>query len=434
MVVLGYCLILVLATATLGQEQEFDKIIKNLDKLVQEKKHNEVVKEKLTEKFANLGKFRQAVIGSQLKYGQRPVGIPSPPSPPPPHGVTTKGPAYKASNQVLERFRAFKQQKTSKVKEADSAPAGNASEDEKTRETTNSAEAEDKNEDTAKHVVEQLHNLVTTTGEQKTTPPGASPSVAASTEVTQGTVPPAPLPSQAEVPSQAVVPNQAVVPSPLGLTSDTHQKRSGIHDLPEGDGMFLVVVMCVAVCCILGVVGVGYCVHHPTCHRSTSPFSDASPSFHSAQLAFSASPEDKPGVRQGQGQHSGQTRSDGPAETHSWQDVRSSPASRAYKFRSGAGGGQETGGERRHGGVQRMESLIDIGPEEDDEDDMIYECPGLAPHGEMEVTNPFFLSKGLDMDLEGIEIGKMELPPCPVNINNNMRHGNIHRNIQPGQQ
>ena len=81
-----------------------------------------------------------------------------------------------------------------------------------------------------------------------------------------------------------------------------------------------------------------------------------------------------------------------------------------------------------------MESLIDIGPEEEDEDDMIYECPGLAPHGEMEVTNPFFMNKGLDMDLEGTEIGKEELPPCPVNNNNNMRHGNIHRNIQPGQQ
>jgi len=180
------------------------------------------------------------------------------------------------------------------------------------------------------------------------------------------------------------------------------------------------------------VVGVGYCVHHPTCHRSTSPFSDASPSFHSAQLAFSSSPEDKTG--QGLGHKAGKARSEGPAETHSWQDTRSSPASRAHKFRSGAGGGQESGGHVRHQGVQRMESLIDIGPEEDDEDDMIYECPGLAPHGEMEVTNPFFLSKGLDLDLEGVDVGKMTVSPCPVNINNNMRHGNIHRNIQPGQQ
>ena len=82
-----------------------------------------------------------------------------------------------------------------------------------------------------------------------------------------------------------------------------------------------------------------------------------------------------------------------------------------------------------------MESLIDIDdPEEDDEDDMIYECPGLAPHGEMEVTNPFFLSKELDLDLERMGCAKTNLLPCPVNNNNNMRHGNIHRNIQPGQQ
>ena len=64
-------------------------------------------------------------------------------------------------------------------------------------------------------------------------------------------------------------------------------------------GLFLVVVLCVAVCCILGVVGVGYCVHHPTCPRPSSPFSDSSPSFHSAQLAFSSSPEVLTGDSQG---------------------------------------------------------------------------------------------------------------------------------------
>ena len=81
-----------------------------------------------------------------------------------------------------------------------------------------------------------------------------------------------------------------------------------------------------------------------------------------------------------------------------------------------------------------MESLIDIhGPEEDDEDDMIYECPGLAPHGEMEVTNPFFLNKELRLDFEANPSEKKK-SPCPVNINMNMRHGNITRNIKPGQQ
>lgn len=418
MVVLGYCLILSLVTATLGQEQELDKIIKNLDKLVQDKKHNEVVKGKLPEKFSNLGKFRQAVIGSQLKYGQRPIGIPSPP-PPLAHSVVTGGPGPRPANKVLDRFRAYNRQKTGKGGDKERVPAVKTLEDKKEIQITNHA-APNASAEPDKVVVEQLHSLLTT-GEQKTTPPTPHSSLSSTTPA-----PPVSLP-------QAALPSQGVVPSPLGLTSDTHQKRSAIHDLPEGDGLFLVVVLCVAVCCILGVVGVGYCVHHPTCHRSTSPFSDASPSFHSAQLAFSSSPEDKPGVA-GQGQHAGKHRSGGPAETHSWKDARSSPASRAHKFRSGGGGGQETGGHIRHAGVQRMESLIDIGPEEDDEDDMIYECPGLAPHGEMEVTNPFFLSKGLDMDLEGIEVGKMAVTPCPVNINNNMRHKNIHRNIQPGQQ
>ena len=86
----------------------------------------------------------------------------------------------------------------------------------------------------------------------------------------------------------------------------------------------------------------------------------------------------------------------------------------------------------------RTESLIDVdddgtcgggcGPrcsedeEEDEDDDTIYECPGLAPPGEMVVTNPFFLDK---------ELCKIstDTAPCPVNINMNMRHGNINSAI-----
>ena len=48
-----------------------------------------------------------------------------------------------------------------------------------------------------------------------------------------------------------------------------------------------------------------------------------------------------------------------------------------------------------------LDSLINIQPEED-EDDLIYECPGLAPHGEMEVTNPFFLGKDFNMNLRSL--------------------------------
>ena len=89
----------------------------------------------------------------------------------------------------------------------------------------------------------------------------------------------------------------------------------------------------------------------------------------------------------------------------------------------------------------RQESLIDIdGPEEDD--DFIYECPGLAPHGEMEVTNPFFLQKDFNMNMDHtaeaeeknvLSVAGGEAQPCPINTDT-IRHGNIVRNIKPGQQ
>ena len=42
---------------------------------------------------------------------------------------------------------------------------------------------------------------------------------------------------------------------------------------------------------------------------------------------------------------------------------------------------------------ERVGALVDLGgrEEEEEEGDTVYECPGLAPHGEMVVTNPFFL-------------------------------------------
>ena len=89
----------------------------------------------------------------------------------------------------------------------------------------------------------------------------------------------------------------------------------------------------------------------------------------------------------------------------------------------------------------RQESLIDIdGPEEDE--DMIYECPGLAPHGEMEVTNPFFLQRefNLHTDTEteaevDAEVSEAAIPaqaatpapPCPVNTSTTISHGTIAR-------
>ena len=56
-------------------------------------------------------------------------------------------------------------------------------------------------------------------------------------------------------------------------------------------------------------------------------------------------------------------------------------------------------------GVPKLDSLINIDQEEDD-DDLIYECPGLAPHGEMEVTNPFFLGKDFNTHIGEVEGGE----------------------------
>ena len=76
--------------------------------------------------------------------------------------------------------------------------------------------------------------------------------------------------------------------------------------------------------------------------------------------------------------------------------------------------------------------MIDIGGPEEDDDDLIYECPGLAPHGEMEVTNPFFLQRDLNMNTENkidlkseAKAPAVEQAPCPINSNNHIRHGNI---------
>merc|ERR1711915_787715 len=65
--------------------------------------------------------------------------------------------------------------------------------------------------------------------------------------------------------SESPAPESENGPKALGLKVDSQQKRSAIHDTPEGDGLFLVVVLCVALVSIIAVLGVGYCLHHPTC-------------------------------------------------------------------------------------------------------------------------------------------------------------------------
>jgi len=217
----------------------------------------------------------------------------------------------------------------------------------------------------------------------------------------------------------------------LELTSDYHQKRGLIQEIPEENGNFVVVAIGVVLCCIFGVVGVGYFLHGPSCNRSATPFSDNSPTFHSAKLAFSSSPEEKIN------KSASNFGSDSVIEKK--PDIKGGDnASRSHKFRENSDNNNYAG-LYHYKGTMRQESLIDIeGPEEDD-DDLIYECPGLAPHGEMEVTNPFFLEKDFNMNTEPIiEANKVQvsedMDPIPISTSSNIRHGSIYRNTQPGLQ
>ena len=72
--------------------------------------------------------------------------------------------------------------------------------------------------------------------------------------------------------------------------------------------------------------------------------------------------------------------------------------------------------------------MINIEPEDDD-DDLIYECPGLAPHGEMEVTNPFFLGNTGVPGVEKTEGGDRH---SLINTNNVIRNDleNLVKNYQ----
>lgn len=83
-------------------------------------------------------------------------------------------------------------------------------------------------------------------------------------------------------------------PNVLGLTSDNIQhKRSMLLDLPQDDSPFVFVVIGVAFCCIVAILGVGFFLHRPSCSGVSTPWSDCSPTFNSAKLAFSASPDKK---------------------------------------------------------------------------------------------------------------------------------------------
>ena len=84
------------------------------------------------------------------------------------------------------------------------------------------------------------------------------------------------------------------VPIVSGLTStDTKQQKRVLvdeTDEEDDDAAFVYVVVGVAFCCIIAVLGVGFLLHRPSCSEISTPFSDCSPTFQSAKLAFSTTP------------------------------------------------------------------------------------------------------------------------------------------------
>jgi len=213
------------------------------------------------------------------------------------------------------------------------------------------------------------------------------------------------------------------VPIVSGLTStDTKQQKRVLvdeTDEEDDDAAFVYVVVGVAFCCIIAVLGVGFLLHRPSCSEISTPFSDCSPTFQSAKLAFSTTP-----VKQQR--NSRQHMIGSFTQSKHSKDIvsKGSPRDSSNKMQEESQNNYSSAGGQLYlyKGNLRQESLIDIdGPEEDDEDDMIYECPGLAPHGEMEVANPFFLQKDFNLN----HGDPHESDPCPINNNNNIKHGNI---------
>jgi len=197
---------------------------------------------------------------------------------------------------------------------------------------------------------------------------------------------------------------------PMALRKRSEEEL--IHSMPNSPWL-LGTALALALVCILAVLGLGCHLHGPrSCPApgSKSPFSDLSPTFQSAKLAFSKTPpEERPG-------------SGGRMDLPSTGTTNGTTGSRAHKF------AEWEGRNRQAGSVAVTEHLVDVaggGDGEEEDNDMVYECPGLAPHGEMVVTNPFFMSQELS-----VERGKVTKAPCPVNVNNNMRHGSINRNLR----
>lgn len=360
---------------------------------------NEANKKKTFEtNFEGLGKFRKAAIGTSLKIK--------------PKEWSSKKVHHPPSVNLVKEFAEFKQK--SNVLRKPEVPK----------------EQGKRSKDDSLEKIDQLENLIVTKGksrDQSTTTTTTTVEDTTSSKFTESKVE---EDGTSYKTSETTDGSEPETPKTLSLTSDSHQKRGPLDDLNQDDGTFVVAVVGVALCCIIAVVGVGFVLHRPvSCPGSSSPFSDSSPTFHSAKLAFSSrSPEDKIS-------NSKLSKADTRNLKRKSAEEPEKSSSRAFKFRENTDNNNQ-GQMYNYKGNLRQESLIDIdGPEEDE--DFIYECPGLAPHGEMEVTNPFFLQKDFNMNMDhlpGAGDKGVEVEPCPINTDNTIRHGNIVRNIKPGLQ
>lgn len=367
--------------------------------LVTTQHHNEANKKKtFATNFEKLGKFRKAAIGTTLKNKSK--------------EWSGKKERHPPAVNLVKEFTEFKKSNVLRKPEA-------------------LKEQNKRSKDDSLEKIDQLENLIVTKGEsrgQSTTTKTIERDTLTSTSTESKVV----EDGNSNQTTQTTDESGPETPKTLSLTSDSNQKRGTLEELNQDDGTFVVAVVGVALCCIIAVVGVGFILHRPvSCPGSSSPLSDNSPTFHSAKLAFSSrSPDDKTS-------NSKQlSRTDTRNLKRKSAEEPEKSSSRAFKFRENTDNNNQ-GHMYNYKGNLRQESLIDIdGPEEDE--DFIYECPGLAPHGEMEVTNPFFLQKDFNMNMDHLagaeEKGGAEVVPCPINNDNTIRHGNIVRNIKPGQQ
>jgi len=368
----------------------------------QHNQHNEAAKKTSETNFEDLGRFRKSAIGSSVNGITKHRGI--------------KKVHYPSSVNLVKEFAEFKQKNNA------------------LRQPEVPNEKERRSKDDTLERVNQLESLIVTKGDSRSEPTTKTSIEDSSTSKSVGNI----VEDKNETSNKTTqTTDESEIPKTLGLTSDSHLNRGKLKDLNQNDGTFVVGVVGVALVCIVAVVGVGLILHRPACPRSSSPLSDCSPTFHSAKLAFSSrSPDDKIS-------NSKQlSRNDaGNMKRKSSNEEPEKSFSRAFKFRENTDNNNHQGQMYNYKGTPRQESLIDIdGPEEDD--DFIYECPGLAPHGEMEVTNPFFLQKDFNMNMDHtaeaeeksvLSVAGGEAQPCPINTDT-IRHGNIVRNIKPGQQ